>query len=144
MIYYGLLLFHIIAALILILVVLLQSGKAGDLASAFGGSASQTAFGARGGATMLSKATTIAAVVFMVTSLGLSITSTDDHESIVPEAPIPLTDQAQPVSEDTEPVASPEEPDSPGGTEGSGETSPPPSQEGSGTEGQGGSSQDGT
>ena len=64
---------HIIVSLILILVVLLQTGKRADLAGAFGGGGSQTAFGARGAATFLSKATTIAAVVFMVTSLGLSI-----------------------------------------------------------------------
>jgi preprotein translocase subunit SecG len=66
--------FHILASLVLILVVLLQSGKAGDLASAFGGSGTQTAFGARGAATVLTKATTICAVIFMLTSLGLSIT----------------------------------------------------------------------
>ncbi|MFB3902099.1 MAG: preprotein translocase subunit SecG [Acidobacteriota bacterium] len=65
---------HVLASLVLILVVLLQSGKAGDLASAFGGAGTQTAFGARGAATVLSKATTVCAIVFMVTSLGLSIT----------------------------------------------------------------------
>jgi len=65
--------FHVLASLVLILVVLLQSGKAGDLASAFGGAGTQTAFGARAGTTVLSKATTICAIIFMVTSLGLSI-----------------------------------------------------------------------
>ena len=64
---------HVIVCLFLIIVVLLQSGKAADLAGAFGGMGSQTAFGPRGSATLLSKATTISAVVFMVTSLGLSI-----------------------------------------------------------------------
>ncbi len=64
---------HILASVVLIGVVLLQSGKAGDLASAFGGSGSQTAFGARGAATLLTKATTVCAVVFMITSLGLAI-----------------------------------------------------------------------
>ncbi len=68
-----LIILHILASLVLILVVLLQSGKAGDLASAFGGAGTQTAFGARAGTTILSKATTICAVIFMVTSLGLSI-----------------------------------------------------------------------
>jgi len=62
---------HVIVCLILILVVLLQSGKAADLAGAFGGMGSQTVFGPRGTATVLSKATTIAAALFMVTSLGL-------------------------------------------------------------------------
>ena len=60
----------------LIIVVLLQSGKAADLAGAFGGMGSQTAFGPRGSATLLSKATTISAVLFMVTSLSLSILAT--------------------------------------------------------------------
>ena len=64
---------HVIVCLFLIIVVLLQSGKAADLAGAFGGMGSQTAFGPRGAATVLSKATTIAAVLFMVTSMTLSI-----------------------------------------------------------------------
>jgi preprotein translocase subunit SecG len=67
---------HVIVCLFLIIVVLLQSGKAADLAGAFGGMGSQTAFGPRGAATVLSKATTIAAALFMVTSLSLSIFAT--------------------------------------------------------------------
>ena len=66
---------HWIVCIILILVVLLQTGKRADLAGAFGGGGSQTAFGARGAATFLSKATTISAVVFMLTSLLLSMLS---------------------------------------------------------------------
>jgi preprotein translocase subunit SecG len=64
---------HAIICFFLIIVVLLQSGKAADLAGAFGGMGSQTVFGPRGTATVLSKATTIAATLFMVTSLGLVI-----------------------------------------------------------------------
>jgi preprotein translocase subunit SecG len=64
---------HVIICLFLIIVVLLQSGKAADLAGAFGGMGSQTVFGPRGTATVLSKATTIAAGLFMVTSLTLVI-----------------------------------------------------------------------
>lgn len=64
---------HVIVCLFLVIVVLLQSGKAADLAGAFGGMGSQTVFGPRGTATVLSKATTVAAVLFMVTSLGLTI-----------------------------------------------------------------------
>ena len=67
---------HVIVCLFLAIVVLLQSGKAADLAGAFGGMGSQTVFGPRGSATVLSKATTIAAALFMVTSLTLSIMST--------------------------------------------------------------------
>jgi preprotein translocase subunit SecG len=64
---------HVIVCVFLIIVVLLQSGKAADLAGAFGGMGSQTAFGPRGSATMLSQATTAAAIIFMITSLSLSI-----------------------------------------------------------------------
>jgi preprotein translocase subunit SecG len=67
---------HIIVCLFLIIVVLLQSGKSGDIAAAFGGMGSQTAFGPRGAATALSKATTWSAIIFMVTSLTLSIFAT--------------------------------------------------------------------
>src|SRR6202011_3630889 len=67
---------HVIVCVFLIIVVLLQSGKAADLAGAFGGMGSQTAFGPRGSATLLSKATTISAVLFMITSLSLSILAT--------------------------------------------------------------------
>ena len=74
--YILLLIVHVIVCLFLIVVVLLQSGKAADLAGAFGGMGSQTAFGPRGSATLLSKATTISAVLFMITSLSLSIMAT--------------------------------------------------------------------
>lgn len=71
--YYGLLTLHVLACLFLIGVVLLQQGKGQDLASAFGGGGSQTAFGPRGSANVLSRATTVLAGLFMVTSLGLSL-----------------------------------------------------------------------
>ena len=74
--YYLLLSVHILVCIFLIIVVLLQSGKAADLAGAFGGMGSQTAFGPRGSATLLSKATTISAVLFMITSMSLSIMAT--------------------------------------------------------------------
>ena len=70
------LIIHIAVCFFLIVVILLQSGKAADLAGAFGGMGSQTAFGPRGSATLLSKATTASAVIFMVTSLALSILAT--------------------------------------------------------------------
>jgi preprotein translocase subunit SecG len=71
--YYLILVLHVVACLFLIGVVLLQQGKSQDLASAFGGGGTQTAFGPRGSANVLSKATTILAGAFMVTSLALSI-----------------------------------------------------------------------
>ena len=67
---------HVLVCLFLVVVVLLQSGKAADLAGAFGGMGSQTAFGPRGTATLLSKWTTIAAAMFMVTSLSLALLQT--------------------------------------------------------------------
>lgn len=64
---------HVLVCLFLIFVVLLQSAQAADLAGAFGGGGSQTALGVRGTTTLLHKATTSAAVVFMLTSLALGI-----------------------------------------------------------------------
>lgn len=64
---------HIFVCFFLIIVILLQSGKAGDIASAFGGMGSQTAFGPRGAQTALGKATIVCAVIFMFTSIGLAL-----------------------------------------------------------------------
>ena len=74
-IYYAAATLHVIVCVILVLVVLLQSGKGADLAGAFGGGATQTAFGSRGPASFLSKMTTVAAIIFMLTSIGLSMIS---------------------------------------------------------------------
>jgi preprotein translocase subunit SecG len=71
--FYLVITLHIVACLFLIGVVLLQQGKSQDLASAFGGGGTQTAFGPRGSANVLSKATTVLAGAFMVTSLALSV-----------------------------------------------------------------------
>ena len=64
---------HILVCFFIIIVVLLQSGKSGDISAAFGGQGSQTAFGPRGAASALSKATTWSAVAFMVTSITLAV-----------------------------------------------------------------------
>jgi preprotein translocase subunit SecG len=64
---------HILVCFFIIIVVLLQSGKSGDISAAFGGQGSQTAFGPRGAASVLSKATTWSAVAFMLTSITLSV-----------------------------------------------------------------------
>ena len=101
------LLLHIGACIILILVVLLQSGKAADLAGAFGGGGSQTAFGARVAQTFLSKMTTGAAVLFMLTSLGLGILESREPTSIfedVLESPaVEEPTQTGPAEEAAEP-----------------------------------------
>jgi preprotein translocase subunit SecG len=73
LVYYLVTALHVVVCLILILVVLLQSSKGADLAGAFGGATTQTAFGSRGPASFLSKMTTVSAVIFMVTCLALSL-----------------------------------------------------------------------
>jgi preprotein translocase subunit SecG len=104
---------HVVVCLFLIIVVLLQSGKAADLSAAFGGQGSQTAFGPRGTATALSKATTFSAVAFMVTSLSLSILATRSGSSspktildapsgaqpAQPAGSIPKVDPSKPAAE---------------------------------------------
>jgi preprotein translocase subunit SecG len=98
--YILLLIVHVIVCLFLIIVVLLQSGKAADLAGAFGGMGSQTAFGPRGSATLLSKATTISAVLFMITSLSLSILATRNAglgTSVLETAPKTTVPKTAPV-----------------------------------------------
>jgi preprotein translocase subunit SecG len=73
MLYYLVLTIYVIVCFVLMLVVLLQQGKGGDIANAFGGGSSQAAFGARAGATVLSRATTVCAVLFVVGAVVLGI-----------------------------------------------------------------------
>jgi preprotein translocase subunit SecG len=93
---------HVVICVILIVVVLLQSGKAADLAGAFGGVGSQTAFGPRGTATLLSKITTISAVLFMLTSIGLWVLSAKGQRSVVRGEPA-----TKPAAAATVPAAKP-------------------------------------
>ena len=109
-IYYAILVLHIIACLFLIGVVLLQQGKSQDLASAFGGGGTQTAFGPRGSANVLSRATTILAGVFMVTSLTLSMLRPRSSllEQVAPSpAPVASPAAATPAPAAPAPAASP-------------------------------------
>jgi preprotein translocase subunit SecG len=94
---------HVIVCLFLIIVVLLQSGKAADLAGAFGGMGSQTVFGPRGSATVLSRATTIAAALFMVTSMSLSVMATRQGKV----APSLLDKVSKPAATQTAPTTTP-------------------------------------
>ena len=71
--YYTSVALYVLTCLLLLLVVLLQQGKGGDIASAFGGGGSQTAFGARAGATVLTRATTILGALFMIGAIALGI-----------------------------------------------------------------------
>ena len=83
--YYAVLAIYVFVCLALMLVILLQQGKGGDISSAFGGggSGSQTAFGARSGATVLSRATAVLAILFIVGALTLGIMRQGDDGSVV-------------------------------------------------------------
>jgi preprotein translocase subunit SecG len=102
---------HIVVSLLLILIVLAQQGKGQDLASAFGGGGSSAAFGARGTATLLSKITTVAAVIFMLTSLGLTyFRPTMSGGTVVPDTPAPEVQQPEAGPGDVPPPAEGEAP----------------------------------
>ena len=73
MLYYLVTALYVLTCFTMMLVVYLQQGKGGDIASAFGGGSSQAAFGARSGATVMSRATTVCAILFMVGALTLGI-----------------------------------------------------------------------
>jgi len=79
---------HLLIALGLILIVLLQGGKGADIGAAFGGGSSQTVFGGRGAATFLSKLTSAFAVLFMVTSIALTLLASHrGTASVISEEP---------------------------------------------------------
>jgi preprotein translocase subunit SecG len=84
-----LIILHVIVCLFLIGVVLIQQGKSADLAGAFGGQGSQTAFGPRGAANLLTRLTTWSAVIFMITSITLTVmmSRTSSHKSVFSDIP---------------------------------------------------------
>jgi len=100
-----LVLVHVIVCIALIMIVLLQTGKGADMGAAFGGGASQTLFGSSGASTFLSKATTIAAIIFMVTSLFLAYFSSHRVGSSVLSDTKPPAEESAPVKAETVPVA---------------------------------------
>jgi preprotein translocase subunit SecG len=87
---------HVLFGVFLIAVVLLQTGKAGSIADVFGGGGSMAAFGARGAATLLTRATSVAAVLFMITSLALSIVKTSERSLMEKAAPAKQQAPVQP------------------------------------------------
>lgn len=95
---------HLIVCIFLIFIVLIQSGKGAELGAAFGGS-SQTLFGARGAATFFSKMTTVAAIVFMITSLSLAVI-TAKGGSVVKKVPVATEQKAAIPQNTTGPVSS--------------------------------------
>ena len=108
-----LILVHIVVCIVLIMVVLLQTGKGADMGAAFGGGSSSTLFGSTGASTFLSKATTVSAIVFMITSLALAYISTNPtgSKSIMTSTPAPVSAPAtsetktEPAQSEPQPVA---------------------------------------
>jgi preprotein translocase subunit SecG len=95
--YYLVAALYVVVCFVLMLVVLLQQGKGGDIAQAFGGGTSQAAFGARSGATVLSRATTICAVLFMIGAIMLGILGQRGPGSVVGGRTAPASGQQQPA-----------------------------------------------
>ena len=103
MLYYLVVALYVITCGLLIITILLQQGKGGDIASAFGGASSQAAFGARSGATVLSRATWICAAIFILGALALGILGRQGPGSVV-GGRSPLT---QPSGPTPSPLAQP-------------------------------------
>ncbi|WP_419662742.1 SecG: preprotein translocase, subunit [Desulfosarcina variabilis str. Montpellier] len=94
---------HVVVCVALIMIVLLQTGKGADMGAAFGGGSSQTLFGSSGASTFLSKATTVAAIVFMLTSLTLAyVAGGKTVKSVVSDIPVPAAEQQQTQEPQTE------------------------------------------
>ena len=105
MLYYVAVSLYVLVCLTLILVVLLQQGKGGSMANAFGGGASQAAFGARSGATVLSRATTVCAVLFVIGALYIGIAGQRGPESVIGgRAPQPRPSPTQPTPRPAQPT----------------------------------------
>ena len=98
-----LIIIHVVVCVALIMIVLLQTGKGADMGAAFGGGSSQTLFGSTGASTFLSKATTIAAIIFMVTSLWLAYNSSHKKGSTI------MKDTKAPVEQKSAPGKSGQE-----------------------------------
>jgi preprotein translocase subunit SecG len=95
--FYFVIVLHVIVSLFLIGVVLLQQGRSADLAGAFGGQGSQTAFGPRAAANVLTRLTTWSAIIFMITSLSLTVLFVRSNQS-------------RSVLDDTKPASAPAKP----------------------------------
>lgn len=120
---------HVIVCIALIMIVLLQTGKGADMGAAFGGGSSNTLFGATGASTFLGKMTTVAAVVFMLTSLILAYMATNrrgtsvlvDQPPIEQTTPESATETAPPAATTTTPSTTESAP--------AAETTPPATQQ---------------
>src|SRR5215468_9315850 len=98
MVYYLVTALYILVCFTMMLVVYLQQGKGGDIANAFGGGSSQAAFGARSGATVLSRTTTVCFVLFLLGALTLSILGQHGPSSVLGGRPAPATPRSAPAA----------------------------------------------
>jgi preprotein translocase subunit SecG len=99
---------HVVVCVALIMIVLLQTGKGADIGAAFGAGGSNTLFGTSGASTFLSKATTVAAIVFMLTSLVLAyVTSNRPSSSVVTETPAAMETKAPETAPASAPAPAP-------------------------------------
>ncbi|MGD9902820.1 MAG: preprotein translocase subunit SecG [Vicinamibacterales bacterium] len=112
MLYYLFVTLYVVACLVLMIVILLQQGKGGDIANAFGGGASQAVFGARAGATVLTKITTGLSAAFMVLALALAVWGARGTSSVVggvdgpPQLPAAATEPMAPAPATPPPASS--------------------------------------
>jgi preprotein translocase subunit SecG len=107
--YYVLTAFYVVTCLVLLMVILLQQGK-GDMAAAFGGGSSQSAFGARAGATVLSKATAVLAALFMIGAMALAIIGQRGPGSVVSGSAAPRSTAPAPQPTPAKPATPPKQP----------------------------------
>lgn len=92
---------HVVVCVVLVLAVLVQSGKGAEVSASFGGS-SQTVFGSSGGANFFTKFTAVLAGVFMLTSIALTIIGSDSRKSVFESGILPkTTEEATPATDDS-------------------------------------------
>ncbi|MDP6581382.1 MAG: preprotein translocase subunit SecG [Vicinamibacterales bacterium] len=101
---------HVVVCALLVAAVLMQQGKGGDIAAAFGGSGSQTAFGARAGATVLTRATTVLGALFMIGSMSLAIMGSRGTSSVLSGVEGPGLQPVAPLTAPAEVDPAPETP----------------------------------
>ena len=118
-------LIHLIVCFALIAIVLLQTGKGASMGAMFGGAGNQTLFGQTGASSFLGKATTVAAVVFMLTSLSLAVISKSGDKSVVGDMK-PAAEQSQEAPQ--APIGG-ETPDMPAAQQGQSQQAPSPADE---------------
>jgi preprotein translocase subunit SecG len=113
MLYYLVVTLYVIVCGLLIITILLQQGKGGDIANAFGGGSSQAVFGARSGATLLTRATSVLAALFVIGAMALTIWGTRGPSSVVggidgpAPAPAPAATPAAPTTPTPAPATPP-------------------------------------